>query len=182
MNPVRPLKACLAALALGAATAASASTALPFPEWVFVEGGMAHRGGSLASVGLGWRLPWGGATPVGRFSSRLEAHVTRWSLPTDRDGRWRTGQLVLVPLVRHTWQTVLAPLFVEGGIGVSYLHDPAPDASTRWNFHDTVAIGALVGPLQRYELSLRLVHQSNAGLRKPNPGMNSVQLRFALAF
>ena len=181
-TPVRHLKSALAALALGAAHAAPASAALPLPGWVFAEAGVSNPGGSVAGVGAGWRLPWGAASGAGRLSTRLEAHVAHWSLRTDGAGRWRRYQLVLVPLLRHTWQTALTPVFAEGGIGVSYLEDQVPGGSARWNFHDTIAVGAQFGALGQYELSLRLVHQSNAGLRKPNPGMNNVQLRLAAAF
>lgn len=170
------------ALALCAAGPVSAATDLPLPDWAFLEVGAADRGGSASALGMGWRLPWGGATRVGRFSTRLEAHVAHWSVPDAGSGRWRTEQLVLVPLLRHTWETTLGPLFVEGGIGASYLTDPMPGTSIRWNFHDTLAIGTQAGHGQRYEISLRLVHQSNAGLRQPNPGLNSLQLRLAAAF
>jgi hypothetical protein len=38
------------------------------------------------------------------------------------------------------------------------------------------------GPRQEHELSLRLQHASNAGVKEPNPGVNFLLLRYAHAF
>ncbi|WP_280151352.1 acyloxyacyl hydrolase [Piscinibacter sp. XHJ-5] len=49
--------------------------------------------------------------------------------------------------------------------------------STVFNFGDHVALGHRFGEQQRHELAFRIQHFSNAGLRKPNPGENFVQVR-----
>lgn len=173
----------LAALTMGAP---SKSFALPFPDWWFVEVGRGELGGTLAATGVGWHLPWHFSTAAGKVETRLEAHLGHWSVTSGSADGWRSYQVTVLPLVRHTWRTDVVPVFVEGGIGASYfqqdLRTSAKEMGTRWNFYDTLAIGVQLGPRRQHELSLRVVHQSNAGIRKPNPGINSAQIRLAVAF
>ncbi|HEX2544709.1 MAG TPA: acyloxyacyl hydrolase [Ramlibacter sp.] len=175
----------IALLGCFAASSAGATTSVALPDWLFTEGGWADHGG-VGAVGMGWHLPWSRATASGRFSTRLEAHVARWWLQPPGGSSWQGYQFVLLPLLRHTWLTTTVPVFVEGGIGLSYLDQQRPHGgsfeATRWNFHDTLAVGLQFGEHRQYELSLRLVHQSNGGVHKPNPGMNSAQVRWAVSF
>ncbi|KDD61989.1 lipid A 3-O-deacylase domain protein [Bordetella bronchiseptica OSU553] len=41
-------------------------------------------------------------------------------------------------------------------------------------------MGYRFGPERAYEVSLRVQHFSNAGIKKPNPGENFMFLRFSL--
>jgi lipid A 3-O-deacylase len=54
--------------------------------------------------------------------------------------------------------------------------------STAFNFVDVIGVGYSFGASREHELGLRVVHVSNADIRKPNPGMDSVQLRYARVF
>jgi lipid A 3-O-deacylase len=45
-----------------------------------------------------------------------------------------------------------------------------------------VGFGRSLDAQQHHELSLRLQHFSNADIKRPNPGENFVQLRYAVAF
>ena len=54
--------------------------------------------------------------------------------------------------------------------------------STHCNFASVAAVGRSFGPQRRQELSLRFFHVSNADLKKPNPGENFLQLRYAAMF
>ncbi len=47
---------------------------------------------------------------------------------------------------------------------------------------DHLAAGWQFGPRRDHELTLRIQHFSNAGIRHPNPGENFVQLRYARRF
>lgn len=52
-------------------------------------------------------------------------------------------------------------------------------------WHDdslVLGLGVSLGAQRRHELLLRLQHVSNAGLKQPNPGLNFLQLRYALHF
>jgi hypothetical protein len=72
------------------------------------------------------------------------------------------------------------------GIGTSYLNPLFTDGtrhfSTRFNFDDHLGLGYRWGGEASHfgsqEVTLRLEHFSNAGLREPNPGMNFIELRY----
>ena len=50
--------------------------------------------------------------------------------------------------------------------------------STQFNFGDHIGVGRVYGEHRQNELMLRVQHFSNAGIARPNPGENFVQLRF----
>ena len=72
--------------------------------------------------------------------------------------------------------------YIEAAIGFHILSDLQINDdrifSTKFQFGDHVGIGRRFGPANRYDLSLRLQHLSNGNIRKPNPGINFLQLRF----
>ena len=59
---------------------------------------------------------------------------------------------------------------------------PSKTFSTRFNFASHLGVGVRLGAQQQHEWLLRVQHVSNAGLKKPNPGENFLQLRYALHF
>ena len=69
-------------------------------------------------------------------------------------------------------------LYAEGAIGVHWLSsttvEPGRDVSTHFQFGDHLAVGWRT---EKLDLSLRLQHLSNGGIRNPNPGINFLQLR-----
>ncbi len=76
--------------------------------------------------------------------------------------------------------------FLEAGIGANLLapvyRNRDKRFSTTFNFGDHLAVGWYFGPQRRHELALRLQHFSNAGIKQPNPGEDSVQLRYLARF
>ena len=54
--------------------------------------------------------------------------------------------------------------------------------STRFQFRDHVAFGWSLGATGRHELSVQLEHFSNAGVASPNPGVDLLGVRYAVAF
>ena len=95
-------------------------------------------------------------------------------------GGWATdhgtlSDLSLTPTFRYSPH---GKTFVEAGIGGHLLSDVHVrrdfDISTRFQFGDHIAVGYELG---RYDLSLRLQHLSNGGIRNPNPGINFLMLR-----
>jgi hypothetical protein len=76
--------------------------------------------------------------------------------------------------------------FAEGGIGVSYFNGlyerDDKRFSTRFNFYDTLGVGRNFGARREHEVTLRVLHVSNGGIKKPNPGENFVQLRYGHSF
>lgn len=96
------------------------------------------------------------------------------------------GVLGLVPLLRYRFGQGRSGWFIEAGIGVS-LMDPIyrtseKQFSTRFNFVDVAGVGRSFGSRRERELSLRIAHVSNADIKKPNPGENFLQLRYAVLF
>ena len=79
-----------------------------------------------------------------------------------------------------------SPWFVEAGTGLVWhsRHYASDDKyfSTRYNFASHLGVGRNFGPQGRHALAVRLQHISNAGIKKPNPGDNFLQLRYAVAF
>ena len=91
------------------------------------------------------------------------------------------------PLTLRLWPGGLgAAWFVEGGIGAVLANrrysTPSKTFSTRWNFASHLGVGVRLGAQQQHEWLLRVQHVSNASLKKPNPGENFLQLRYALHF
>lgn len=117
----------------------------------------------------------------------------RWELGGYWDlsaGGWRTGQdtvydLGLTPVFRLEASEPGSPYF-EAAIGFHLLSDLriTDDRifSTRFQFGDHIGVGRRFGPRARYDISLRLQHLSNGGIRKPNPGIDFLQLRLQYHF
>ena len=96
-------------------------------------------------------------------------------------GSWEsdTGSLIdgsFTPTLRYGHER---GAYVDGGIGFHVLSETrissAVEFSTRFQFGDHVGAGYRIG---RYDLSMRIQHLSNAGIRNPNPGINFLHLRF----
>lgn len=71
--------------------------------------------------------------------------------------------------------------FVEAGIGVHLISEKlvsSRDMSSNLHFGSLLGAGWYFGRQDRFELALRIQHLSNAGLKKPNPGINFAVLLF----
>jgi len=177
--------ASLAALSLSALSALAPAAATPSlqPDRVFLQQADSARSRS-STAGLIWDLAWTRDWGGGQLSSYVEAAIARWSVENAEGGRDTAAvtQVGLTPVLR--WQAEGSPWFVEGGIGLNLI-GPTYRAgrkrfSTAFNFGDHLAVGRGFGPGQRQELALRLQHFSNAGIKKPNPGEDFVQLRWSI--
>jgi len=74
--------------------------------------------------------------------------------------------------------------YLEGGVGAyllsSLYNNENKVFSTRFQFGDHVGIGYVFN--NKLDLGLRIQHFSNAGIKKPNPGINLVGVRASYAF
>ncbi|MGQ0545918.1 MAG: acyloxyacyl hydrolase [Betaproteobacteria bacterium] len=101
-------------------------------------------------------------------------------------GGWRNGRDTIYDLgftpVFRLERTTPGSAYLEAAIGFHLLSDLRINDdrvfSTSFQFGDHIGIGRRFGPRDRYDLSVRLQHLSNGGIRKPNPGIDFVQLRF----
>lgn len=156
------------------------------PDAAFIAGGgSAMHGTSNLTAGLQWSWPWRHLGWRGEWSGMTEAFLSRWNRP-DPGGRQSLVQIGLLPVLRYRFDGGSSPWFVDGGIGMSYTSDlycrGTKPFSTRFNFIDVLETGRSFGGQREHEVSLRLSHVSNGGFRKPNPGENFVQLRYARRF
>jgi lipid A 3-O-deacylase len=150
----------------------------------FVQAGAAEDAQTLV-VGATRPWRWHRAFAAGRASGHWEASFGGWSSELgggERSNAWVT-QLGLTPVLRWHPRAWGERGFIEAGIGANLLlpiyRSRDKRFSTAFNFGDHLAVGWHVGDRRQHELSLRLQHFSNAGIRRPNPGEDFVQLRWA---
>jgi lipid A 3-O-deacylase len=155
------------------------------PRGAFVTAGVAAHGTYTVSGGVVWPWSWRREAWGGELTGLTEGYVSHWSA-RDVSERQSFAQLGLVPLVRYRFSRGHSGWFVEGGIGLSVTdkvyRTPDKQFSTRFNFVDTAGVGLSLGAQRQHEVGLRVVHMSNAGIKKPNPGENFLQLRYAASF
>ena len=166
-----------------AAMESSFAQGVVLPTSVFVQ---AATGGDTHAVTTGlswdWNKQW--AIAGGRLDGYWEISLSGWSYPS-MDGR-RTawlGQVGAVPTFRYRPDEGRSPWFCEIGVGVSLTttvyESQRKRFSTSFNFADHIGVGRSFGGNREHEISLRIEHFSNAGIKHPNPGENFLQLRYS---
>jgi lipid A 3-O-deacylase len=155
------------------------------PDGVFVEGGVAEYRTYSATAGAVWDWSWRTQWLGGEVTARTEALASHIS-PRSAEGVGSVTLLAVVPVIRYRFSDGSSPWFVEGGIGASLTDGRYKTAnrefSTRLNFYDVASVGRSFGAGRKSELSLRLLHISNAGIKRPNPGEDFLQLRYTRLF
>jgi lipid A 3-O-deacylase len=110
-----------------------------------------------------------------------DAQIGQWG----GEGKNTITDIGLTPVFRYQ-QNVPEPFspYFEGAIGFHLIQPTQIDASrnfsTAFQFGDHVGFGARFGESGRYDASVRFQHLSNAGIKKPNDGINFLQFRFQL--
>ncbi|HZY17414.1 MAG TPA: acyloxyacyl hydrolase [Ramlibacter sp.] len=175
--------ACAVALGVVAAPAGAEGLA---PGGAFVQGGGGERDVGVGAVGLLWPWAWRSSFAGTQVTGETELFAAAWRARRVGGGKQTYAQLGLVPLLRLRPGEGRSPWFFEAGIGVSYTDDvfvtPDKTFSTRWNFSDNLGFGRSFGQQRQHEVSLRLQHTSNAGIRKPNPGEDLLLVRYTTRF
>lgn len=155
------------------------------PRGAFAAAGVAARGTDSLTVGAVWPWAWRRPAGGGELTAITEAYVSYWKARA-AVGRQSFTQIGLVPLVRWRPDQGRSAWFGEAGIGVSTMdrlyNTPSKQFSTRFNFVDTIGVGRSFGAQRQHELGLRVVHMSNASIKRPNPGENFLQVRYAVMF
>ncbi len=113
----------------------------------------------------------------------LEASVNFWRYgPANRSDQ--NAVLAISPILRYPLTEWLQrPLALEFGIGLSLLDDTrfaGKDVSTHYQFEDRLGLSLQLTPDE--SVSLRYLHYSNGGLKKPNPGLDFISLSYAWYF
>lgn len=174
-------------LSLLVAAASAIAQAAPVDSITFAVGQTTRPTSDLKpntyriSVTKDWGVDWFD-TSVGNLTGywELAAGKFRPSNSTDYD-------VDIVPMFRyqfHTSSSWCNP-FIEGGVGVAYLteHKVAEDhdMSSHGQFSDRVGVGCSFDKGHQ-ELGFNFHHFSNAGIDKPNPGIDFMFLRYGYHF
>lgn len=171
-----------------ASSATCAQSAAPLPErTVYAQFGGGD--GSSRALVVGVTLPWSQwqwKFAGGAVRGHWDAWLGAWTNYDLQNERFTVAVLGAGPSLRWRGQDGASPWFVEAGtsamVSSRYLYNHDKRMGTRWNFASHVGGGWNFGKNRMQEVSLRLQHASNAGIKKPNPGINFVQLRYAHAF
>jgi len=168
-------------------TALAAALAFAIParavDSVSFETGRGNDDTDLWRAGLQWNWDKKWLT---RRSWTLGAYwdlqLSRWS--GNRDAVWDIGLTPVFRLERVQRSTYVP--YIETGIGFHILSELGISNerrfSTKFQFGDHIGAGVRYGERYRYDVSVRLQHLSNGGIRRPNPGINFAQLRLAYHF
>jgi lipid A 3-O-deacylase len=156
------------------------------PSGYFIQGAVAERSAYSVSGGLVWPWAWRTTMAGGEFTAITEAFVSHWSARAVGGGRDSFIQVGVQPLLRYRFGEGRSDWFLEGGIGLTVTDKlyvtSSKTFSTRFNFADTLGVGMSFGNKRESELGLRITHYSNASIKRPNPGENFLQLRYAKTF
>ena len=183
MRPFVLLAATMAALT---SLCASAQTIDARSTW-YVQAGFGEE--SSRALVVGATLPWNNWSwnlGSGSVRGHWDGWIGAWSNKDLLRDRFTTPALGIGPSLRWRGAQGTSPWFVEAGTAVMVtgkrLVNSGERMGTRWNFATHLGMGVNFGAQREHEISLRLQHASNAGIKSPNPGLNFVQLRYAHAF
>lgn len=181
---IRFIKAALIWAVVIAAPAANANFGLHLGAGKGTQSINAYRGGISWDFGPIWceKCTWG---LVGIW----ESSFAFWNgNPGPNDGYDKLYLFGTSPVLR--WHLLkgnkfkILPYF-EGGIGFSWLSRHTIGGrrlSTHFQFEDKVGLGMRFGDNYQFDATLRLVHHSNASIKRPNSGINLCMFQLALWF
>ncbi|SFM72655.1 lipid A 3-O-deacylase [Variovorax sp. OV329] len=186
-----------ARLALVAGVAALGLLGAAFPacsqesliKGLYLEGGVApHSDGNTHAVAAGVLLSGSPADTLrnSRTDFYWDVFGSGWRAPSTTDGRRNYLQLGVIATLRYRFDEGRSPWFADAGFGIStmdhHYQTPSREFSTDFQFTEALGLGFNFGEHRQYELSMRLQHVSNGGIREPNPGENFVRLRGSYLF
>ncbi|WP_028605871.1 acyloxyacyl hydrolase [Ottowia thiooxydans] len=178
----------LAGALLGAHSGVSAQTpAQAAPQgldWQLNYGTSSSASVKKVGVIAGWQRGaplWQGEQ--WRLTLRHELEVAFWRVPKAQD-IVEAGYSPFLRLERPLQGSGV--VFGEFSIGVRLLShtriSPDHPLSSAFQFSDQIGAGYQWGPQGRSTLGVRYTHLSNAGIKKPNPGINFTQVYYRHRF
>lgn len=142
-----------------------------------------HTGQSENTFRVGARSPWEGKyfdTSVGYLSGYWDVAYTYWE-----KGKYGkdVSSISLSPVLTYNFYTGsgMEP-FIELGVGIAAFSKTKvgdQNLGSSVNFEDRIGIGATIGA---HTFGARAIHYSNAGLKRPNEGIESYALYYAYEF
>jgi lipid A 3-O-deacylase len=123
---------------------------------------------------------------TGALTGYWDVFISNWHAPALDDGPRNYAQIGALYTWRYRFGAGSSPWFAEGGIGGSVMDHvyktPDRSFSTAFQFTEVLGVGRSFGENGAHELSLRVQHFSNAGIKKPNPGETFLRLRYTYHF
>ena len=153
---------------------------------LYLQGGLAERSAQSLTLGatapMQWRTVWADY-PV---TAHWDMSLSMWNAKRPNSDSSRTIAVLGISPSLRLHSKSATPWFVEAGLG-GYLYNQLYQShnkrfSTAFNFGTRLGIGFFSGLQRENEWMLRVEHFSNASIKKPNPGENFIQLRYARHF
>ena len=118
-------------------------------------------------------------------TTSLECSLGYWhGIASNKENNNLIDAAVLPSVKYFPGNAVDGRFYVEGGIGAHLLSRTRINNDRRFGsafqFGDLVGMGWRLGQEKNYEIGLRLQHISNGGIKKPNQGINFLELRFVI--
>lgn len=184
---IRACRLWAAALALGAAAAGALAQDRAYSASMYLQAEKAPRHTEALAVGA--TLPWGDwHMPLwgGELRGLWDLSLNRWSYRSHPGYPGRLWMVAVIPTLRWHPDGGRANWFIQAGVGATWMnriyHTEERFFSTRFNFGNHLGVGMHLGAQREHELLLQYQHVSNAGIKKPNPGEDALQLRYAYHF
>jgi lipid A 3-O-deacylase len=157
------------------------------PDGVSLQAASGAHGTAMAGVGLIWDWDFERMRRKAELTAHTEVMLNQWRADAVGGGNQHLTQVVVLPSLRMRLARGTSPWFLEIGVGASWMDrrfiTPDKEFSTQWNFYDVLGVGHTFGGVDgKHELGARWVHVSNAGIKKPNPGQDFLQLRYVARF
>ncbi len=139
---------------------------------------------------LGVIAAWERAEPLWQgvewqLKLRHEVEVARWNAPRGKD-LFEAGYSPVFRFQRPMGVGGSSKVYVEAAIGARLMsgRDLAPFRrfSTAFQFSDVLGTGVIWGSQGQSSLGLRVQHLSNARIKRPNPGITFLELRYSHRF
>src|SRR5690554_1929219 len=138
------------------------------------ESTMTYRLGVQFDFGTSWFQ-----TSVGRLTGYWDAGYTYW----EGDKTSSNHSISLTPVFVYEFAGDSVKPYLELGIGVAAFENTElenNDLGSSFQFEDRIGAGLRFAG--GHEVGVRAIHYSNAGIKKPNDGVESYALHYRLAF
>lgn len=119
-------------------------------------------------------------TSTGRLTGYWDAGLTHWEAD---GGGTNTQSLSVSPVLVYEFSGNGIRPYLEAGIGLAVFRNNTVDErqlGSEWQFEDRLGVGFRFGA--GHALGLRALHYSNAGLKKPNGGIDAYTLYYQLRY
>jgi hypothetical protein len=148
-----------------------------------------HGEGDLSGIRLAYRPYHGQITQIewlGEVDLYWELSVNFWEFGTDNQHDTNYA-VALSPVFSSQFATIADkyPLKWEFGIGVSLINDTifaGKDIGSHYQFEDRLGLVLEFGDNLEQSFAVRYMHYSNGGLNDKNPGMDFLNLSYAMHF